>query len=119
MGSSKLNGDKMDGLTLPDVVRELLKDPLVLGWDSRENVYEVLDGDLFELRCPSLPSIYAPKLWCWRANLPRFCSVAPSLVASMRASGCCWFKIRAGATFCGGWKGWGALLWSVGAGSDP
>ncbi|KAJ1479870.1 hypothetical protein T484DRAFT_1812747 [Baffinella frigidus] len=40
----------MGGLALPDVVRELLKDPLVLIWDPRDNVYEVLDGDLFELR---------------------------------------------------------------------
>ena len=54
MGSPRLNGDKMGGLALPDVVRELLADPLVLVWDSRENVYEVLDGDLFELRCPLL-----------------------------------------------------------------
>jgi len=57
MGSPKLNGDKMGGLALPDVVRELLKDPLVLVWDSRENVYEVLDGDLFELRFNELRKV--------------------------------------------------------------
>jgi hypothetical protein len=58
MGSPKLNGEKMGGLALPDVVRELLKDPSILLWDAREQVYEVLDGDLFEARwlAPLAPS---------------------------------------------------------------
>ena len=41
------------GLPLPDVVRELLKDPSVLRWDPLESMYEVVDGDMFEMRSTS------------------------------------------------------------------
>ena len=43
-------GDKMGGLALPDVVRELLRDPAVLKWHARDEVYEVMHGDNFEKR---------------------------------------------------------------------
>jgi len=45
----------MAGLPLPDVVRELLRDPSVLTWDPEEEVYEVMDGTRFECRCAPLP----------------------------------------------------------------
>jgi len=38
------------GLPLPDVVRELLKDASILRWDPVENMYHVVDGDMFEMR---------------------------------------------------------------------
>ena len=41
------------GLPLPDVVRELLKDPSVLLWDPLESMYQVVDGDMFEMRSTS------------------------------------------------------------------
>ena len=41
---------KLGGLSLPDVVRELLKERNVVRWDPVEGLYEVLDGDLFESR---------------------------------------------------------------------
>jgi hypothetical protein len=40
----------MGGLSLPDVVRQLLRDPSILKWHPRETVYEVMDGDSFEKR---------------------------------------------------------------------
>jgi hypothetical protein len=40
----------MGGLALPDVVRELLRDPGILKWHPREEVYEVTHGDNFEKR---------------------------------------------------------------------
>lgn len=42
--------ERMGGLALPDVVRELLRDPSVLKWHPREQVYEVMHGDNFEQR---------------------------------------------------------------------
>jgi hypothetical protein len=41
---------KMGGLSLPDVVRVLLKDNAVLKWDTSESLYEVIDGHKFEAR---------------------------------------------------------------------
>jgi hypothetical protein len=41
---------KMGGLSLPDVVRELLKDGGVLRWDATDCLYEVLNGEKFESR---------------------------------------------------------------------
>ncbi len=41
---------KMGGLSLPDVVRALLKDNAVLRWDSAELLYEVVNGQKFEAR---------------------------------------------------------------------
>ena len=41
---------KMGGLSLPDVVRELLKERNVVRWDPVESLYEVLNGELFEAR---------------------------------------------------------------------
>ncbi len=41
---------KMGGLSLPDVVRELIKDHSVLRWCSNEFEYEVIDGQKFESR---------------------------------------------------------------------
>jgi len=49
--------DKMGGLPLPDVVRELLRDQGVLRWDLKEGVYEVLDGDEFERRFNDLRKV--------------------------------------------------------------
>lgn len=40
----------MAGLPLPDVVRELLRDPGILMWHPDEEVYEVMDGPSFERR---------------------------------------------------------------------
>jgi hypothetical protein len=45
----------MAGLALPDVVRELLRDPSVLVWHPGEEVYEVMDGTLFERRYALAP----------------------------------------------------------------
>lgn len=48
----KREGERtMGGLPLPDVVRELLRDPAILKWHPREEVYEVTHGDNFEKRC--------------------------------------------------------------------
>jgi hypothetical protein len=41
---------KMGGLSLPDVVRVLLKDNGVLRWDAAELLYEVINGQKFEAR---------------------------------------------------------------------
>ena len=41
---------KMGGLSLPDVVRELLKERNVLQWDPVEGVYNVIHGENFETR---------------------------------------------------------------------
>jgi hypothetical protein len=41
---------KMGGLSLPDVVRELLKERNVVRWDPVESLYEVLNGEQFEAR---------------------------------------------------------------------
>eukprot|EP00293_Proteomonas_sulcata_P015458 CAMPEP_0184311052 /NCGR_PEP_ID=MMETSP1049-20130417/38061_1 /TAXON_ID=77928 /ORGANISM="Proteomonas sulcata, Strain CCMP704" /LENGTH=492 /DNA_ID=CAMNT_0026626053 /DNA_START=129 /DNA_END=1607 /DNA_ORIENTATION=+ len=49
--------DKMTGLALPDVVRELLKDVAILRWDARDGVYEVVNGDLFEKRFNELRKV--------------------------------------------------------------
>ena len=51
-GGRKKKGSerKMGGLSLPDVVRELLKERSVLRWDPIESLYEVLNGEKFELR---------------------------------------------------------------------
>ena len=51
----KGDGERMGGLPLPDVVRQLLRDPSVLKWHPREEVYEVTHGENFELRCLSCP----------------------------------------------------------------
>jgi len=62
-------GEKMGGLALPDVVRELLRDPAILKWHPREEVYEVTHGDNFEKRLDAgsrpAPSSPAP-LIRWR-----------------------------------------------------
>lgn len=57
-------GDKMGGLALPDVVRELLRDPSVLKWHSRDEVYEVMHGETFEKR--------------WDRRLPECRALAPA-----------------------------------------
>ena len=41
---------KMGGLSLPDVVRELLKERNILRWDPVDSLYEVLNGEKFEAR---------------------------------------------------------------------
>ena len=41
---------KMAGISIPDVVRELLRDPSILRWHAEEEVYEVMDGMSFEHR---------------------------------------------------------------------
>ena len=46
----RADGERMGGLALPDVVRELLRDPGILKWHPREEVYEVTHGDNFEKR---------------------------------------------------------------------
>ena len=40
----------MAGISIPDVVRELLRDPSILRWHAEEEVYEVMDGMSFEHR---------------------------------------------------------------------
>jgi len=40
----------MDGLSLPDVVKHLLKESGILRWDPHEGTYEVLNGEKFESR---------------------------------------------------------------------
>eukprot|EP00960_Hanusia_phi_P038733 753572-Hanusia_phi.AAC.4 len=47
----------MGGLALPDVVRELLKDPAILRWDARDGVYEVMHGENFERRFNELRKV--------------------------------------------------------------
>lgn len=49
--------ERMGGLALPDVVRELLRDPGVLKWHPREQVYEVMHGDNFEKRFNDLRKV--------------------------------------------------------------
>lgn len=46
----KMPERKMGGLSLPDVVRELLKERNVLRWNADEGVYEVIHGENFETR---------------------------------------------------------------------
>ena len=46
----KRDSERMGGLSLPDVVRQLLQDSNVLKWHPREEVYEVTHGDNFEQR---------------------------------------------------------------------
>ena len=46
----KRDAERMGGLALPDVVRELLRDPAILKWHPRDEVYEVTHGDNFEKR---------------------------------------------------------------------
>eukprot|EP00961_Rhodomonas_salina_P150413 2025833-Rhodomonas_salina.2 len=53
----KKKEDRMGGLALPDVVRELLKDSSVLRWDARDSVYEVVHGDNFEKRFNDLRKV--------------------------------------------------------------
>ncbi len=40
----------MDGLSLPDVVKHLLKESGILRWDPDDGTYEVLHGEKFESR---------------------------------------------------------------------
>lgn len=49
--------DKMGGLPLPDVVRELLREKSVLRWDFKDGVYEVLNGEEFERRFNDLRKV--------------------------------------------------------------
>mmetsp|Transcript_41829 Transcript_41829/g.84124 ORF Transcript_41829/g.84124 Transcript_41829/m.84124 type:complete len:467 (+) Transcript_41829:170-1570(+) len=53
----KKKEERMGGLALPDVVRELLKDATVLRWDARDSVYEVVHGDNFEKRFNELRKV--------------------------------------------------------------
>ena len=46
----KIPERKMGGLSLPDVVRELLKERNILRWNADEGVYEVIHGENFEIR---------------------------------------------------------------------
>ena len=46
----KITERKMGGLSLPDVVRELLKERNILRWNPDEGVYEVIHGENFEAR---------------------------------------------------------------------
>ncbi len=46
----KNGGERTGGLGLPDVVREILRDPAVLKWHQHREVYEVMDGERFERR---------------------------------------------------------------------
>ena len=48
--SKNNGGESISGLGLPDVVRELLRDPAILQWRPHEEVYEVMDGEKFEDR---------------------------------------------------------------------
>eukprot|EP00291_Cryptomonas_curvata_P026467 CAMPEP_0172156986 /NCGR_PEP_ID=MMETSP1050-20130122/3533_1 /TAXON_ID=233186 /ORGANISM="Cryptomonas curvata, Strain CCAP979/52" /LENGTH=493 /DNA_ID=CAMNT_0012826151 /DNA_START=197 /DNA_END=1679 /DNA_ORIENTATION=+ len=48
--SKKSHERKMDGLSLPDVVKHLLKESGILRWDPHEGTYEVLNGEKFESR---------------------------------------------------------------------
>ncbi len=49
-GQQKGECDRMGGTSLPDVVRQLLRDPSILKWHPCETVYEVMDGDNFGKR---------------------------------------------------------------------
>jgi len=58
ISKDKRMGDrKMGGLSLPDVVRELLKEKNILRWDSNEGVYEVVHGEHFEIRFNELRKV--------------------------------------------------------------
>lgn len=48
--SKKNHERKMEGLSLPDVVKHLLKESGILRWDANEGMYEVLHGERFESR---------------------------------------------------------------------
>lgn len=55
------------GLPLPEVVMQLVKDPTILQWDAGQRCYIVIDGERFEEKfnqmrkvCPTLP--VAPQL---------------------------------------------------------
>jgi hypothetical protein len=48
----------MDGLSLPDVVKHLLKESGILRWDPHEGTYEVLHGEKFESRLSLLVYSY-------------------------------------------------------------
>jgi len=48
---------KMGGLSLPDVVRELLKERNILRWNADEGVYEVIHGENFETRFNELRKV--------------------------------------------------------------
>jgi hypothetical protein len=41
---------RMEGLSLPNVVKQLLKESGILRWDPGEEIYEVLDGEKFGSR---------------------------------------------------------------------
>ena len=48
--SKKGHERKMEGLSLPEVVKHLLKENGILRWDPMEGMYEVLHGEKFESR---------------------------------------------------------------------
>ena len=56
--SKKSHERKMDGLSLPDVVKHLLKESGILRWDPHEGTYEVLHGEKFESRLSILVNSY-------------------------------------------------------------
>jgi hypothetical protein len=53
----KIPERKMGGLSLPDVVRELLKERNILRWNADEGVYEVIHGENFETRFNELRKV--------------------------------------------------------------
>lgn len=71
----KKKEDRMGGLALPDVVRELLKDSSVLRWDARDSVYEVVHGDNFEKRLVPTPCVAFEPVRC----LFQFFKLSPSV----------------------------------------
>ena len=85
----KGDGERMGGLPLPDVVRQLLRDPSVLKWHPREEVYEVTHGENFELRCLSCPVLSCPVLHgCTRRpGQPPCCSRSCSTACREAARG--------------------------------
>ena len=57
LGAQEPGADKMGGLPLPEVVRELLREREVLRWDFKEGVFEVMDGEEFERRFNDLRKV--------------------------------------------------------------
>jgi len=55
---------KMGGLSLPDVVRELLKERNILRWNADEGVYEVIHGENFETRYAVHCKLESILFWC-------------------------------------------------------
>ena len=80
----KGDGERMGGLPLPDVVRQLLRDPSVLKWHPREEVYEVTHGENFELRCLSCAVLHGCAL---RSGQPPCCSRSCSTACRQAARG--------------------------------